>query len=277
MSERSIRKRSRGRPRTAATESAGTTVQALDRSLALLGALARSEKLTLTELSLRMGMPPSSAHRLLMTLQKHGFVEFDEASQGWMIGIEAFRIGSAFAQRTNLVEAGREVMRALMEETGETANLAIPDGGDVVFISQVETQNPIRAFFPPGTRVPMHASGIGKALLASLTRREVEAILTRKGLREFTPKTLTSPDALIAELEAIRRRGWSLDDEEHNSGMRCVAAPIYNAYGEAAAGISVSGPAARLPDPVIAELGPKLRRAAAELTRTIGGKLPEPG
>ncbi len=264
--------RTRGRPRSLATDTSGATVQALDRGLQLLMIVAKENKTTLTELALRVGMPASTAHRLLVTLQKRGFVDFDKSTQEWMIGIEAFRIGSAFVQRTSLVEAGRDVMRRLMEETGETANLGIADDGDVVFISQIETPNPIRAFFSVGTRGPMHCSGIGKALLAEMAQDKVEQVLQRKGLEEFTSKTLTSPDALFADLEATRRRGWSHDDEERHYGMRCIAAPIHNFHGEAIAGISISGPAARLPDDVISELGPKVKRAATEVTRLLGGR-----
>ena len=275
MAQEATPKRSRGRPRSTTPDASKSTVQALDRGLMLLVALAKEDKATLTELALRIGMPASSAHRLLVTLQKHGFVELDEATQEWMVGVEAFRIGSSFSQRTNLVEAGRDIMRRLMEETGETANLAIADDGDVVFMSQVEAHNPIRAFFGPGTRGPMHASGIGKALLADLSRSDVERILQKKGLPEFTPKTLTSSEALFSDLASTSQRGWSLDDEERYSGMRCVAAAVYNAFGEAIAGISVSGPAVRFPDAVVSELGPKVRRAADEVTQAIGGKQKE--
>ncbi len=263
-------KRARGRPRSAANDGAGT-VQALDRGLQLMRLLAQDGNATLTDLALSAGMPASSAHRLLTTLQTHGFVEFDEAEQEWMIGVEAFRIGSSFVRRTNLLEAGRNAMRTLVEETGETANMAIADGGDVVFISQVECHNPIRAFFRPGTRGHMHASGIGKALLAELSQDEVERILQDKGLPSFTATTITTPGELFADLERIRSRGWSLDDEERYSGMRCVAAPVFNAYGEAVAGISVSGPSVRFSDDAVAELGPKVRRAAAALTEAMGG------
>lgn len=274
MAEQMAGKRSRGRPRSNWGEPQGATVQALDRGLTLLGALARQDKVTLTELALRVGMPPSSVHRLLATLQKHRFVEFDEATQDWMIGVEAFRIGNAFIHRSNLVESGRRVMRKLMEETGETANLAIADDGDIVFISQIETQNPIRAYFRPGTRGLMHASGVGKALLANMTRGEVEKLLQKKGLPEITVKTLTSTAALFADLAETRKRGWSFDNEEGNSGMRCVAATIHNAFGEAIAGVSVSGPTVRFPDNIVAEYGPKVRRAADEITAMIGGARP---
>jgi len=269
-----IQKRPRGRPRSVTTDTKLSTVQALDRGLTLLRELAQVGSITLTDLAIQADMPPSSTHRLLFTLQKHGFVEFNETTQEWQVGIEAFRIGNTYLVRTNLVEAARKILRGLMEETGETANLGITDNGDVVFIDQIETHNPIRAFFRPGTRGHMHASGIGKSLLADMLRRDVEKILTLKGQPEFTPKTLANADRLFADLEETRKRGWSIDDEERYSGMRCVASSIYNTFGEAVAGISVSGPTVRFPDEVIAKLGPVVKRAAAEVTNAIGGKVP---
>lgn len=264
-------KRPRGRPRKNGAEVDAGTVQALDRGLQLLGLLAKEHRITLSTLAMQIGMPPSTAHRLLMTLQSHRFAEFDENTQEWMIGVEAFRVGSGFLKRVNLVEASREIMQQLMSETGETANLAIAEGGDVVFVSQAETPNPIRAFFPPGTRSPMHASGAGKALLAELSKAEVEAILQQKGLPQFTPKTLNKPDMLFADLEQTRARGWSYDDEERFEGMRCIAAAVFNSYGKAIAGISVSGPTARFTDQRAPEFCTAVRRAAVKLTESIGG------
>ena len=267
-------KRPRGRPRSVATVTTPGTVQALDRGLTLLRELADARSITLSDLAIRSKMPPSSTHRVLSTLQKHGYVELDETRQEWMIGIEAFRIGNTYLVRTNLVEAARKTLRHLMEETGETANLGIADSGDVVFVDQVETHNPIRAFFRPGTRGHMHSSGIGKVLLSDMPRWEVEKIIRDKGQPEFTPKTLTSSENLFNDLAATRERGWSIDDEERYSGMRCVASTIYNSFGEAVAGISVSGPTVRFPNHVISELGPKVKQAADEVTNAIGGKPP---
>jgi IclR family acetate operon transcriptional repressor len=187
------------------------------------------------------------------------------------VGAGAFRIGSAFLRRTNLVERARPVMRALMEATGETANLGVEQGDMVLFVSQVETHESIRAFFPPGTRSPMHASGIGKALLAQFPEPRVRAIAAR-GLPRFTGHTLTGPEALLADLAAIRARGYAVDDEEKNDGMRCVAAAIFNATGEAAAGISISGPAARVTPARLATLGAEVRRAADSLSGALGAE-----
>ena len=274
MNEIAPPRRARGRPRTAPADSG--SVQAIDRAVTLLRSLARDGDATLTELSDRSGVPASSAHRVLMSLQSHGMVDFAEATQEWQIGVEAFRIGSAFTRRTNIVEIARDPMRRLVEDTGETANLAIEDGGEVVFLAQVDTANPIRAFFRAGTRVPMHSSGIGKALLSAYDRGRVEKILRRQGLPEFTAKTLSEPAALFEDLGRTRGRGWSFDDEERYQGMRCIAAPIWNVHGEAIAGVSISGPAVRFDAGSIADKGARVMQAAAEITEAMGGAAPRP-
>ncbi len=269
-----VARRPRGRPRKDPSEREASTVLALERGLNILSILAREGRASLADIAMRAGMPPSTAHRLLTTLQGHRYADHDEGAQDWMIGVEAFRIGSGFLSRVNVVEAARPIMQGLVTETGETANLAIADDGDVIFVSQVETSNPIRAFFRLGTRSRMHASAVGKALLAQLARGEVEALLQRKGLPEFTTKTITSPDRLFSELESVRRQGWSFDDEEHHEGMRCVAAPVFGARGEAIAAISVSGPSTRFADRNVADFSAAIRRSAADLTSAIGGPSP---
>lgn len=271
MDQEQDTRRKRGRPRSDNPQQATGTVQALDRGVTLLELLAGEEAMTLTEVAVDTAMAPATAYRLLVTLQQRGLVTFDEDAQTWSIGVEAFRIGSAFLRRTNYVEAGRPVMRRLMEASHETSNMGILDGGDVVFVSQVETHQPIRAFFRPGTRGLVHASGIGKALLAERPEREVRRLVEERGLPRFTANTLVTAEALQADLAATRERGWALDDEESTVGMRCLAAPIFNEYGEAVAGISISGLAARLDEDRVQQFGPRVREAADEITEAIGG------
>ena len=267
-----MQKRRRGRPRNPLPDTAQGTVAALDRGLVVMQALAHEGYLSLTDLSLKVGVPTSTVHRILMTLEKRGFAELSEDSNEWSVGIESFRVGNSYLERTDLIESSRKAMRHLMEATGETANLAIADDGAVVFISQVESHNPIRAFFRPGTRGNMHASGIGKALLANMLRRDVEKILHSKGCPEYTEKTLTTPAELFQDLETTRERGWAFDDEERYVGMRCIAASIYNSYGEAVAGISVSGPTFRFSDQLLSVIGDQVKDAAYQVTALIGGK-----
>lgn len=262
-------KRGRGRPRAFHDKTEQNTIQSLDRAMMILETLGETGGMTLSELAAQLDQSPATAYRVLTTLETRGIVEIDQQRQTWHVGAGAFRIGSAFLRRTNLVERARPVMQRLMEVTGETANLGIENTRHVLFVSQVETHASIRAFFPPGTQSPMHASGIGKALLAQFDEPRLNAIVS-EGLERFTPRTLTNASALLSDLAATRRRGYSIDDEERNEGMRCVAAPVFDATGVAVAGISISGPTARISEDRIAPFGENVRAAALELSRLLG-------
>ncbi|CAN7696058.1 HTH-type transcriptional regulator BhcR [Pararhizobium sp. LjRoot238] len=262
----------RAKPGRKANENAApSSVQVLDRSLKLLDLVASADGAALTELADQSGMAPSTVHRLLTALAGHGMVTRDAETGAWTIGLKAFEIGNAFLRFRKLGTISRPFLKQLMERSGETANIGIEDGGDVVFISQVESHAPMRAFFRPGRRGPIHASGIGKAILSTWPDAEIERLLSTRSLPRFTENTRDTLSKLLADLEVTRTRGWSIDDEEHTLGMRCLAAPIFNEYGEAIAGISVSGPAVRLPDGTLAELGPVVRAAAEGVTRAMGG------
>ena len=266
-----MEKRQRGRPRSFNAPAETASVQSLDRGLKILSVVAAGDGLSLSEVATRSGIAASTAYRMLTTLAAHGMVEFDSADQLWSIGVEAYRIGSAFLRRRNLVDRAREVMQDLMQTTGETANLGVAEEDCVVFVSQVETHQAIRAFFRPGTRSPFHASGIGKAILAYLPADRVNAIVRRSGLDSYTPKTLADPLSLARDLREIKARGWSVDDEERHPGMRCVAAAIFNEFGEPVGGVSVSGPTVRVTPERLRDIGPLVKSAAEEITRMIGG------
>lgn len=270
MNQPKEERRSRGRPRNPLSDKPVGTVQSLDRALTILRGLARQGRGTLTDISLSIGVPTATTHRILNTLQAQGFAEIDESTQEWMVGVEAFRTGAAFVHRSGLADLSRPVMRNLMDQTGETANLAVVHDGDVVFIGQVETHNPIRAFFQPGARARMHASGTGKALLAEFPRPRVEALISRIGLEPYTANTLTSSETLFADLEHTRTRGWSFDNEERYAGMSCVGAAIFDINGEPSAGISVSGPTTRFDAERVAQIGPMVRAAAREISTALG-------
>ena len=242
--------------------------------MVLLQTLAQSDGMTLSELAQTEAESPATVYRVLTTLAQHQMVEIDPHGQVWHVGPGAFRAGAAFLRRTNVVERARAPMQALMRATEETANLGIDQQGEVLFLTQVETQRAIRAFFPPGTRSPMHASGIGKALLAWVPTARIDALDNGGGLAQFTDATITTISQLREDLEVTRKRGFALDDEERTLGMRCVAAPVFNAHGEPVAGLSVSGPVFRMPQQSLPEIGALVARYAAEVTEAIGGQPP---
>ncbi|MGV6873381.1 HTH-type transcriptional regulator BhcR [Pseudochelatococcus sp. B33] len=264
--------RRRGRPKGMLSAQPASTIQALDRALDVLEALAAHGGVTLTELAVHLGQSAATMHRVLATLEQRQYVESDPERQEWFIGPEAFRLGSAFLRRTNIVERSRSVMRELMVRTGETSNLGIERDGDVLFVSQVETHETIRAFFPPGTRAPLHASGIGKALLSAFEDERLEAFIRTARFDRFTDKTITTAERLREDIRTTRQRGYSLDDEERTVGMRCVAASILNSHGEAVAGISISGPTIRMPDTRIREIGRWVTDAASAVSNRLGAR-----
>ena len=266
--------RPRGRPKSFHDKTEQNTVQSLDRALMILRVVSDSAGLSLSELASRSNQSPPTVYRALTTLQGHGFVELEEPGQLWHVGGGAFRVGSAFLRRTKVVERARQPMDRLMRATGETANLGVEHRDQVLFLAQVETNEAIRAFFPPGTLGAMHVSGIGKALLAWLPLARVAQIIGDRGLARFTPQSHTDLASLSADLAVTRARGYAVDDQERAEGMRCVAAPIFNAHGEPVAGLSVSGPAFRINPGDTPRIGALVRAAADEVTEATGGRSP---
>ena len=264
--------RRKGRPRNFYDSPGAKTIQALDRGLDVLDVVARNVGLTLSEIAVKLGQSPATIHRVLATLEARGVVESEAHTQTWHIGSMAFRLGSAFLRRSGVVERSHPVMRELMEQTGETSNLGIETNGNVMFISQIETPETIRAFFPPGTISPMYASGIGKALLSQYSDSGIDAFLKKHQLVGFTAKTKTSAAALRDDLSAARERGWAYDNEEKTLGMRCVAAPILDIFGEAVAGISVSGPTHQMTEDRVNHIGTLVCAAAGQVSCSLGAQ-----
>jgi IclR family acetate operon transcriptional repressor len=267
--------RKRGRPAGAGSTASTGLTQSLVRGMALLERLAEADRgISLTDLAQQVGLAPSTTHRLLNTLEQKRFVHQDEELGLWFIGVKAFRVGNAFLYHRDFVAQSRPFLHRLMEQSGETANLAVLDSGEAVFLTQVECQEMMRMIVRLGSRAPLHASGVGKALLAALPEPEVSAILHKRGLTRFTASTIDTPAKLRAALNTIRSLGYAIDDEEHAVGLRCVAATVHDEYGEPLAAISLSGPKARIPDPRIPELGFLVARTAADITDSLGGRLP---
>jgi len=264
-------RRSRGRPRGWHDKTEQNTIKSLDRAIEVLDHLSQLPGQSLSALAAELKQSPATVYRVLVTFERRGLVEFDPREQLWHVGAQTFVIGGRFLRRTSLVDRARPVLRELMEATGETANLGIERSGSVLFVSQVETQESIRAFFPPGTLSPMHASGIGKALLAEMAEARIDRILKRTVLEAFTKHTLSDPEVLKADLRVAKARGYALDGEEKNLGMRCIASPVFDVHGEAVAGLSVSGPTSRVSEDRVEAFSEAVMHAARELTRAIGG------
>lgn len=252
------------------------TVQSLDRGIRLLEIISEGDGLPLTHISRQAGLPPSTVHRILTTLEQRGLVRQDQDSGDWLIGVRAFQIGAAFLRNRKVTQVARPFMRDLMETTHETVSMAIADNGRAVFLSQFESHSPVRTFHRPGSSVPLHASAAGKSLLSTLGERDIHKFLEKFGLARLTQNTIVDPAAFEAELKRVRQRGFAIDGEEHTLGMRCVGAPIHNEHGDAIAAISVSGPLARMTEERLMEVGPLVKRVARSISEALGGRGPDP-
>lgn len=263
------------RGRVTTTEDRGGRVQSLTRAMALLNLLSRHEDgMALTDAARAAGLAPSTAHRLLTTLQHDRFVRFDGENARWLVGLQAFAVGSAFLHTRDLGRSARPVLRRLVDETGETANLGIEDEGMAVYLGQVQSRQLMRAIVKPGGRVFMHGSGVGKALLAALPPEEAARIVRQRGLPVFTPRTIDDEARLVRHLGEIRARGFAVDDDEYAVGLRCVAAAVFDEDGAPLGAVSVSGPAVRVTRERVSELGEAVRRSADTLTAELGGRRP---
>jgi IclR family transcriptional regulator, acetate operon repressor len=251
----------------------GDQVQSLVRALTLLNRIAEAsdDGATLTDLAQQVGLPSSTAHRLLTTLEQERYVRFNPEGRLWSVGVQAFVAGCTFTKTRSLAGVARPHMRHLMEDSGETVNLAVEDEGQAVYLSQVECRQMMRAFARPGSRVPLHCSAVGKAILSLTSDKRLSKILHQRGMPRLTVKTITSPSALRADLERVRATGYAIDDEEHAIGLRCIAAPIFDETGDVVAAVSASGPMARIGDERMAQLGALVLGASRAISADMGG------
>jgi IclR family acetate operon transcriptional repressor len=217
-------------------------VQSVDRALDVLEALAQGGGPTgVAEVAVLTGLPQGTVHRLLQSLQQRGYVR-REASRKYSLGASTVRLADA-AQRS-LVRSARPFLAELVALSGETANLAVLEGDDVVYVAQVPSPHTLRMFAEVGRHVPPHSTAVGKVLLAGLPRDRALAVLRRTGLPARTPGTITDAEAFAAELDRVQATGWAADEEEQEVGVRCVAVPVGDPGGVVAA-LSLSGPADR--------------------------------
>lgn len=251
------------------------SVQSVDRALGLLEALAlQAEGIRLSDIAREVGLAVSTTHRLLTTLERRGFAQFDPATSRWHIGRTAFTVGVAYTRWQSFIAAAMPFLRRLRDASRETANLGILQEGEVITVAQVESREIIRAIAPPGGRAPVMNSGMGKAIVATWPDEAIEALVKRHGLRPLTPRALRSIEAVHREIAQIRAQGYAYDDEEFTLGMRCVAAVVWLPTGEPAGAISVSALVARMSSRQLAETGVKVREMARELTAVMGGRIP---
>jgi IclR family transcriptional regulator, acetate operon repressor len=237
-------------------------VQSVQRALDLVEIVAAAGgQLAIGEIAASSDIPLPTIHRLLRTLVERGYMR-QLPNRRYALGHRLVPLGIAAAAT---VGAGADaVLSGLVDQLGETANLAVLSGDHAEYVAQVPSRHSMRMFTEVGRRVELHCTGVGKALLAQLDADHVRAIVRRVGLSAYTPHTLTDEPALLASLEAIREQGYAVDEEEQELGVRCIAMPVVIGSTSWMA-VSVSGPLSRMTDDVVDRAVPLLREAAAAL------------
>jgi IclR family acetate operon transcriptional repressor len=242
--------------------------ESVDRALRVIEQLGTSGSgYTLEELAAATELPKSTLHRTLTALKARGFAAQPRAGGPYTLGPALLAVAFGFYERLDARGLVHPLLVRARDAFGETVHMAVLDGADVVYLDKVESLQPLKMSSAIGGRNPAHATAVGKALLAFAHRDDaaLEGWLAAHGpLAARTPNTLTEPAALAAALAEVRERGWAVESEESEPGVRCVAAPVFAGRAEPVAAISVAGPAQRLTARRVREVGPALRAIAGE-------------
>jgi DNA-binding IclR family transcriptional regulator len=217
-------------------------VQTLDRALDLVEFLTLQESgIGITEIGNKLGLHKSTVHRLLNALAKRGYVEKEERTSKYSLGLKFIEIGSLRLNHLELKTEAAPYLRKLADTTRQPVHLAILDGTEAVYIDKIEPVANIRMYSQIGRRIPVFCSALGKSLLSGKSSEELDKALSGIEFKNFTQTTLTAAESFRAEVEKTQQRGWSLDDEEHEEGIRCIGAPVKDYTGRVIAALSVSG------------------------------------
>lgn len=237
-------------------------------ALRVLDEVARKQPVGVTNLATEMRIPKSTAQRALLALEQAGWIRRAGSSrQGWVLSTKPLDMARLVAADTGLRDAARVEMMKLRDQTGESVHLAVREENIAVIVDVEDTVDPVRIYWPPGVRSPLHATANGKALIAWMPQSELVALLGQE-LERYTDKTVTEVDDLLLELDTVRRQGWAHAWGELRPEIASIAAPVMDRLGAPLASISVFGPVHRLPQP--ADLGPQVRETADAIARALG-------
>ena len=225
---------------------------------------------SLSAVARRLGLPKSTAHNLLRTLESFDLVHQDHEGRAYRLGPRALELGLAFAHSSALLANGRPILRELAGATQETVKLGLLSNDQVVILAAVESHHQLHTRGDIGTRWPLHCTSLGKAILSALPPEEAERVVRRRGLAKLTGRTVSSWERLSVELDRIRATRYALDLEENEPGVRCIAAPLVDPLRGWVTAISVSGPRTRLKDDRLAELAREVVAAAKRLASCAG-------
>lgn len=248
-------------------------MKSVKKAIEVLEALAKRENgVGITELSKELNLPKSTIHQILSVFKSVRFVEQNSEDKKYHLGLRIFELGNIVQSQLQLRKIAHSYLYNLSRRTNETTYLVVLEGSRTVYIDCVESRARLRAHPLFGIRVPLHCTGVGKAIMAFLPEVKINEIIHEDGLERFTENTITDPQVLKQELKKIRKRGYAIDNMEHEEGIRCVGAPIRNYQKEVFAAISASGPSQRFDPPRIKAMSKLIMETAEEISRKMGYK-----
>ena len=228
--------------------------KSLDKALSILDIFDSTHtRLSVTEIARKYETNPSSLYPILHTLEKHGYLKRD-GEKRYSLGLAFPKKGRLVLEQINIANEARSDLESLRDKANKTVHLGYLSENRVVYIDKVESKSGIRMYSSPGKTAPLHATALGKAILAHLPKKTVDDILAEITLSAKTERTITSISKMKQSLETIRSKGYALDDEEFEEGIRCVAAPIHRHDGGVEAAVSITGLTAQMGDKTITEL-----------------------
>src|SRR6204780_5047348 len=248
---------------------------AVERALAMLEAVAQeSEGLSNAEISRKLHIPKSSASYILRTLESRNYLTRDEESGKYRVGLKILSLSRGALSGLDVRGVALPIMRHLTQQTGLTCHLAVLDGPEAVYIEKVEPEGFIRMDTWVGRRMSVHATSVGKAIVAHIPQEQLEQILRKSGMEKRTPKTLTTMPRLLKELDKVRAQGYAVDDEENNLGARCVGAPVFNDHGAIEAALGLSGTTQQVSPQTMPRILDALKDAARHIPLGMGNRAP---
>lgn len=245
-------------------------VQSIERALSVLEELAKEGgELGVTELAQRLKLNKSTVHRLLSVLLKFNYVDKDPQTKKYRLGMKPLYLGGVILDRLDLRREAHELLKRLAAEVNETVHLVIPDNYMALYIDKIDSNQTFRMRSQIGWYVPLHATAVGKVILAFSSREYLEKVI-EKGLQACTPNTITDPKKLIEHLKEVRRLGYAVDNEENEPGVRCVAAPIFDYKNKVIAALGISGSVLTVTPERVPFLAGKAKEYALEVSRRMG-------
>ena len=246
-------------------------MKSLIKAIDTINAVAEAGSAGIRELSALTGYPPSTIHRIAATLVERHYFQQDPVTKQYSLSFRFLELGTKVQQKIHLTSIARPHIERLMDKTRESVNLAVRDGDSMVYLDIAQSNHSILQLFTrPGARVPLYATGVGKLFLSTMQEPELDASLERSNLTQFTPHTLTERDKIIEDLKRIRNQGYSVDNQEMEKGVRCVAALIFDHQGKPAASVSITAAAMRVTKDRIKLFGNLVTSCAEAISRQLG-------